>query len=89
MCDRDIKKLAEKELLRSTFAFKEIKILRGGEDLYTLAKSYFDDAKHFYDNEEYFEAFELFNYLWGLLDAGARLGIFNPGKARKHYKIDQ
>ena len=78
-----------KEFERTTFAFSELKVNKGGEDLYTLARSYFDDALHFYNKGALLEAFELFAYVWGLLDAGARLGLFNPGKARKHYKIEQ
>ena len=47
------------------------------------------DANYFYAKGKLLEAFELYSYLWGLLDAGARLGLFDPGKARKHYKIEQ
>ena len=79
----------EKE--RADFAFKELTIndKPGAKDLYTLAKAYYDDATHFYNKNALLEAFELYAYTWGLLDAGARTGLFNPGKARKHYKIEQ
>ncbi|MBD3312713.1 DUF357 domain-containing protein [archaeon] len=80
-----------KERERAILAFKELKVndLPGARDLYELAKAYYDDALHFYDKEKLLEAFELFAYVWGLLDAGARLGLFDPGAARRHYKIEQ
>lgn len=80
-----------KEKERTKFAFRELKVknLREAQDLHTLAKAYYDDALHFYNTGKLLEAFELFSYVWGLLDAGARLGLFDPGNARKHYKIDQ
>jgi len=80
-----------KEFERTRFAFKELKVKANpkARDLYTLAKSYYDDALHFYQKNQLLEAFELFAYTWGLLDAGARLGLFDPGAARKHYKIEQ
>ena len=86
-----LKEQVIKEHNRTTFAFKELKVnnKEGANDLYLLAKSYFDDANYFYDKNQLLEAFELFAYTWGLLDAGARLGLFNPGKARKHYKVEQ
>jgi len=76
---------------RTVFAFKELIVKPSPEaqDLYELARSYFSDALHFYEQGDLLEAFELFAYTWGLLDAGARLGLFDPGAARKHYKIDQ
>ncbi len=79
----------KKEYKRTEYAFKELTVNKGGEDLYTLAKSYYEDAKYFYNKGKKLEAFELFAYTWGLLDAGARLKLFNPGKAIKHYKIEQ
>jgi len=80
-----------KEYERIVFAFKELKVndVPKAQELYVLAKSYFDDALHFYNKGLLLEAFELFSYVWGLLDAGARLGLFDPGLARKHYKIEQ
>lgn len=79
------------ELKRTKFAFKELKInnKNKAKELYELANSYFKDAKYFYQQGRLLEAFELFAYTWGLLDAGARLKLFDPGKAIKHYKIDQ
>ena len=85
----ELKSQVVKEFERTSFAMSELTVNTGGEDLYTLVRSYFDDALHFYNKGALLEAFELFSYVWGLLDAGARLGLFNPGKAIKHFKVDQ
>ena len=86
----ELKSQVIKEFERTSFAMSELKVLSkpGASDLFTLVKSYFDDALHFYGKGALLEAFELFAYVWGLLDAGARLGLFEPGKAKMHYKID-
>ncbi len=88
---QDIKKMVLREEERTNEAFKAVTIIDDpkASDLYGLAKSYALDAKHFQDKGEYLEALELYSYLWGLLDAGARLGLFNPGSARKHFKVEQ
>jgi hypothetical protein len=49
------------------------------EDLLNMASSYFSDAKHFFEKEEYVDAFACVNYAHGWLDAGARLGLFDVG----------
>ncbi|MFA5406181.1 MAG: DUF357 domain-containing protein [Candidatus Nanoarchaeia archaeon] len=81
----------EKEYARTVFAFKELSVTdsQQARELYELVKSYYDDALHFYNKGLKLESFELFAYVWGLLDAGARLGLFDPGAARQHYKIEQ
>lgn len=87
----DIKRLVLKEEKRADEAFAALTVNDDpkARDLYELAFSYYEDAKHFQRNDRLLEAFELYSYLWGLLDAGARLGLFNPGIARKHFKVDQ
>jgi len=85
------KLLALKELERTELAFKELTVKDSPEarDLFSLADSYFKDAKYFYSKNDYLKALNLLYYVWGILDSGARLGLFDPGKARMHYKIDQ
>ncbi len=83
---------AEKEIGRVELALKELKLIseeKKAKDLVELIKSYAMDARHFYEKKEYLESFELCSYVFGLLDSAARLGFIDPGKARKHYKIDQ
>jgi len=88
-----VKKLCDKEIERTEFALEEISDSELNSekfnDLLSLIKSYFKDALHFYNKGEFIESLELLSYLWGLLDAGARLGYIEPGKARKHFKIEQ
>lgn len=86
-----LRKKVKEELERTKFALEELRVedSKKAKSLERLVRSYYEDARHFYEKGEFLKAFELFSYTWGLLDAGARLGIFNPGKARKHYKIDQ
>ncbi len=49
------------------------------EDFLHMAKSYFSDAKHFFESGEYVDSFACVNYAHGWLDAGARLGLFDVG----------
>ncbi len=88
---QDIKELVLKEKSRTDEAFRAMTVKddKSARDLYELAKSYYEDAKYFQSKGAYLEALELYSYLWGLLDAGARLGLFDPGTARKHFKIEQ
>ena len=87
-----MKNKAEKELNRVKYALKELKLKnknKKAEDLLKLIKSYAKDADYFYKKGDLIECFELCSYIFGLLDSAARLGFINPGKARKHYKIEQ
>jgi hypothetical protein len=85
-----MREMAEKEKERTDFAFRELALLdKRGEDLLRLAKSYKKDADTFFKEKKWLEAFELYVYLFGILDSLARLGMIDPGKARKHYKVDQ
>ncbi len=85
-----LKEEAEKEFNRVDFAIRELKVLnkRAGRVM-ELVMSYKEDAEYFLKNKKYFEAFELCVYIFGLLDALANLELIDPGKARKHYKIEQ
>ncbi len=49
------------------------------EDFLTMATSYYNDAKHFFEKGEYVDAFACVNYAHGWLDCGARLGLFDVG----------
>lgn len=49
------------------------------EDFLSMATSYFNDARHFYEKGDYVDAFACVNYAHGWLDAGARLGLFDVG----------
>ena len=48
-------------------------------DFFTMARSYHEDARHFFEKGDYINAFGCVNYAHGWLDAGARLGLFDVG----------
>jgi hypothetical protein len=50
------------------------------EDFLSMAKSYYSDAKHFFESGEYVDSFACVNYSHGWLDAGARFGLFDVGE---------
>jgi hypothetical protein len=49
------------------------------DDFLTMARSYFEDAKHFRSVGDYVNAFASVNYAHGWLDCGARIGLFDVG----------
>jgi hypothetical protein len=49
------------------------------DDFLSMAKAYFEDAKHFREEGDLVNAFACVNYAHGWLDAGARLGLFDVG----------
>lgn len=48
-------------------------------DVIDMVERYLSDAKHFFEKEDYVNAFAAINYAHGWLDAGARLGLFDVG----------
>jgi len=46
-------------------------------DALDMIKRYVSDAKHFYEKDDYVNAFAALNYAHGWLDFGARIGIFD------------
>ncbi|AFK22846.1 DUF357 domain-containing protein [Pyrococcus sp. ST04] len=46
------------------------------KDFLTMARSYFQDAKYYYEKGDYVTAFAALNYAHGFIDAGVRLGVF-------------
>lgn len=47
------------------------------KDFLDMATRYFDDAKYYYEKEDWVTAFAALNYAHGWLDAGSRLGLFD------------
>jgi hypothetical protein len=58
------------------------------KDYFNMAKTYFEDAKHFKDSGDYVNAFAALNYAHGWLDAGARLGVFDVGHDSVLFTVD-
>ena len=52
------------------------------EDFLDMIERYYSDANHFYEKDDYVNAFAALNYAHGWLDAGARLGIFDVHDSR-------
>ncbi len=57
------------------------KIIKGKEkdakEIIAMAGNYISDAHHFYDKEDFVNAFAALNYAHGWIDSGVRLGIFD------------
>ncbi len=52
------------------------------EDFFDMASRYYNDAEHFYKQEDYVNAFAALNYAHGWLDAGARIRLFKVNDSR-------
>ncbi|WP_048152389.1 DUF357 domain-containing protein [Palaeococcus ferrophilus] len=46
------------------------------KDFLTMARSYYEDARYYYEKGDYVTAFAALNYAHGFIDAGVRLGVF-------------
>ena len=86
----DIGALCKKERKRVKEALASFKVVdQRANDVIELVNSYVIDAEHFFSQDKFLEAFELYVYIFGLLDALARLKMIDPGDARKHFKVEQ
>jgi hypothetical protein len=52
------------------------------EDFIDMIERYVSDAKHFFEKDDFVNAFAALNYAHGWLDAGARIGIFDVHDSR-------
>jgi len=59
------------------------------DDFYRMAKAYFNDAGHFFDEGDHVNAFACVNYAHGWLDAGARLGLFDVGEDDQLFTLSE
>ena len=90
-----LKAKTEKDLGITKRALDKLKIIapershlrKVAEDCLSMARAYFNDAKHFYEKGDYVNAFACVNYAHGWLDAGARLGIFEVGGDDKLFTL--
>jgi hypothetical protein len=82
--------LCEKEKKRVEEALASLKVVdEKAHEVMELVDSYAIDAEHFFSQDKFLEAFELYVYIFGILDALARLKMIDPGDARKHFKVEQ
>jgi hypothetical protein len=76
--DREYKKL---ELI-----FENIKFLDNKFEDFLI--SYYKDLKYFYEKKDFVKAFELENYIWGILDALINLKLIEvPEEYKKWFKL--
>jgi len=59
------------------------------KDFLKMARSYYDDAVHFYREGDGVNAFACVNYAHGWLDAGARLGVFEVGEDDRLFTLKE
>ena len=58
-------------------------------ETFKFTQSYYQDMKYFFEKQEHVKAFELQNYVWGLLDALAlSKAIEVPKELQKHFKTE-
>ncbi|MFP4523309.1 MAG: DUF357 domain-containing protein [Candidatus Nanoarchaeia archaeon] len=60
----------------------DIDRLKQAKDFLHMAQCYYDDAQHFFDNNNWVLAYAALNYAHGWLDAGARSGLFKVKDSR-------
>jgi len=83
----DLRALVDKDIALTERALAKIKIApparshlkKVAEDFLSMARAYYEDAKHFRDKGELEKALANINYAHGWLDAGARIGLFDVG----------
>jgi hypothetical protein len=85
------KERLEKEFDRTEKALKAIRISsdkQEAHELFDLASRYYDDAKYFRDKGDWASAFGALNYSFGLLDAGAKMKIFEIISNKELFIVD-
>jgi len=89
LVDKDIA-LTERALAKLKIASPKRSHLRKvAEDFLTMARSYYEDAKHFRDKGELDKALANVNYAHGWLDAGARVGLFDVGEDDQLFTLSE
>ena len=86
----EIKNEAEKEMNRMKEVFADIKVLdkERAQEFYDFAENYFNDGKHFFEKEQYVQAFEAFIIAWAYFDIGMKLGLFET-ELKKYFTVEK
>lgn len=80
----------EREYKKLEIVFNKVRFIGDHKDIWILVLSYWEDCKYFYNKNDYIKAFELVNYIWGMLDILANLGLLEiPKDIKKWFKIEQ
>jgi hypothetical protein len=82
--------ILERENKKLNEIFSSIKLKNSKfSQTFNLAQSYYQDMIHFFKKKEHVKAFELQNYIWGLLDSLAIIkAIQIPKEMQKWFKAD-
>ena len=85
----ELEQFAKKEIEKIENVMNEIKLVDvNGDELLELAKAYFKDAKHFFDKQQYLQAFEAAVIVWAYIDAGLHMKVFSvPEKFLKMFTV--
>ncbi len=86
----EAQRILDREMVRLKEVFEKVTFTGEDDNVWDLVLSYWEDCKYFYGKEDYVKAFELVNYIWGMLDALANLSLLKiPENLRKYFKIEQ
>ena len=69
---------ALKEVKKNIFPEKK----KEAKEIITMVENYISDAHHFFDKDDWVNAFAALNYAHGWLDAGARIKLFKVKDSR-------
>ncbi|MEA3329504.1 MAG: DUF357 domain-containing protein [Nanoarchaeota archaeon] len=50
---------------------------KDAKEITEMVENYLSDARHFFNNDDFVNAFAALNYAHGWLDCGVRLGVFD------------
>lgn len=75
----------ERETKKLKLLLKDVAFAKEAEEVKKLILSYYKDFKYFLALKENVKAFELANYIWGLLDALANLKLIKVPEAYKKW----
>ncbi|MEM0379395.1 MAG: DUF357 domain-containing protein [Nanopusillaceae archaeon] len=82
----EIIKLTDREIEKLRIVFEKIKFF--DLELKRFVEAYWKDCIYFYDKKDYIKAFELVNYIWGILDCMANKQIiYVPEEIKGWFKI--
>lgn len=86
----ELRELAEKEIGKMEEVIEAVEIMDDkGKDVLDLAKTYFNDSKHFLDKEDFIRAFEAVVISWAYIDAGLHLKVFEiPDSMKEMFTVE-
>jgi hypothetical protein len=82
----ELEELTRKEIEKMEKVLREVKIKDvKALEVYNLALSYFNDAKHFLGKKDFVRAFEAIVICWAYLDACLHFGFLEISEELKKY----